>query len=342
MLCCRRAGLSDVLHDARSVLETGPGHQGVRPVAILGERRLGASGDAHRAVADGAEVVGTLPELPSADAGEGLHLPQRSALRERPGLRAPQPQREARVGKDRHGVRGGARFCGTPGGLLGTRRDVVLDQALLLGRRRLAKEGGRLSTRAQLAVGTSRRHAPAKHSGVRLLDLLEAFFVVHAGLVRVFLPRQGPVGLLDLLVRSVGPLEAEDEVGVALLRQLRDVLQLVPLPHEPHQVCLDRSVLRFERVEAHFLGFRHELRLGLAKLAEHTVVVPDGLLRRRLSARVLEGLRGVTLDLQPGELEPHLGSQELLGTAGRALPRLGLPEERQQALRLRLHRTPPE
>jgi len=104
------------------------------------------------------------------------------------------------------------------------------------------------STTGALFCGTGRSASAAltplfDHRGVGLLDSLEAPLVANAGLVRMLLPRQVAICLFDFILCRVGAVEAKDEVGVALLDELCDVLQLVSLSHKPHHVLFDGPVL---------------------------------------------------------------------------------------------------
>mmetsp|Transcript_7224 Transcript_7224/g.19369 ORF Transcript_7224/g.19369 Transcript_7224/m.19369 type:complete len:343 (-) Transcript_7224:154-1182(-) len=165
---------------------------------------------------------------------------------------------------------------------------------------------------------------------IGLLDRLEAAFVADAGLVWVLLPRKVPVGLLDLLLGGVGPVEAQDKVRVALLCQLHHLLQLVPLADKPHHVLLDRPVLGAQGLQAHLLRLSLELSLGPAQLAENLAVVPgpfrSGLAlvpvlggRRRAARTSGCGLPRQPLEMEARELQPDLHPGRLVRAGGAAL-----------------------
>mmetsp|Transcript_107151 Transcript_107151/g.285106 ORF Transcript_107151/g.285106 Transcript_107151/m.285106 type:complete len:463 (-) Transcript_107151:585-1973(-) len=143
---------------------------------------------------------------------------------------------------------------------------------------RIANAGSRSSAATAAAL-----FALLEDMRVGMLDLLEAASVSSARLVRVFLAREVPIGLLDLILRHVRPVKTEDEVGVALLCKLGDMLDLISLLDKPHDVLLYRTVLAPQGVQAHLLRLCLELRLFLPEFGQHGSVLPrtcsGGLLR---------------------------------------------------------------
>mmetsp|Transcript_5890 Transcript_5890/g.13796 ORF Transcript_5890/g.13796 Transcript_5890/m.13796 type:complete len:262 (+) Transcript_5890:377-1162(+) len=162
---------------------------------------------------------------------------------------------------------------------------------------------------------------------IRLLDRLKASLVADAGLVRVLLARQVPIGLLHLVFAARGAMKPKDVVGVALLCHLRDLLQLVALPHEAHHILLDEPILGAQGLEGHLLRLSLELDFLFSKLFENSAITENllgvrtgrggrPLLRRCRCWDGARGWRGPSLYVEPRQLRPNLNFSALVARSG--------------------------